>query len=492
MRKFVLTLFIYIGFTSVLYAQKRIIGGKSVDITQRPYMAEIFGRKEGDPYMHLGGGVILSDRWILTAAHVVINVDADISEVSTGNNNPDSDNNKSSIESIYIHPDYKKYESDYENDLALIKLSEPLKFDSRRQPINISRITKYPDNTVATISGWGRTSIDSPSLPTMLQTTDVVVNTISDGFLTSKSSTTYPFNGDSGAPLTISTPSGELVIGLDFSHLKDMSKGVETLYTNVGYYFDWISSYVYKYDIEGQDVVGTTGTFTVSPYDNFEVKVSWALDTVTKNGDKITVNGHGSGLGFINIYVNGKYVAHKYVWVGAPSVSGVVVDGDYLRLSKGLIDQHITQTEWNIDGSYYSYYEDWIYNPYANYGNVRNRKISVTVTASNQYGKSKPYSTVVTYSKGSRYNISQMEGTNTIRVLTNTASDFLTVETELTTGESETKYVLTNTKNGTVVKSGKLPPIGGIIQVDNAVKGMYVLKLYNKKESIETFKVSLK
>lgn len=85
-----------------------------------------------------------------------------------------------------------------------------------------------------------------------------------------------------------------------------------------------------------------------------------------------------------------------------------------------------------------------------------------------------------------------MEGTNTIRVLTNTASDFLTVETELTTGESETKYVLTNTKNGTVVKSGKLPPIGGIIQVDNAVKGMYVLKLYNKKESIETFKVSLK
>lgn len=47
-------------------------------------------------------------------------------------------------------------------------------------------------------------------------------------------------------------------------------------------------------------------------------------------------------------------------------------------------------------------------------------------------------------------------------------------------------------KNGTVVKSGKLPPIGGIIQVDNAVKGMYVLKLYNKKESIETFKVSLK
>ena len=227
----------------MLYAQKRIIGGKSVDITQRPYMAEIFGRKEGDPYMHLGGGVILSDRWILTAAHVVINVDADISEVSTGNNNPDSDNNKSSIESIYIHPDYKKYESDYENDLALIKLSEPLKFDSRRQPINISRITKYPDNTVATISGWGRTSIDSPSLPTMLQTTDVVVNTISDGFLTSKSSTTYPFNGDSGAPLTISTPSGELVIGLDFSHLKDMSKGVETLYTNVGYYFDWISSY---------------------------------------------------------------------------------------------------------------------------------------------------------------------------------------------------------------------------------------------------------
>lgn len=133
-------------------------------------MAEIFGRKANDPYMHLGGGAILNERWILTAAHVVDDIDINLSEVSTGNNNPSKDNNKSSIEAIYIHPNYIYTKENKDNDVALIKLSEPLVFGPNRQAIKLSQITQYPDNTVATISGWGRTSLESQSHPTMLQT----------------------------------------------------------------------------------------------------------------------------------------------------------------------------------------------------------------------------------------------------------------------------------------------------------------------------------
>lgn len=492
MKKFILILLTIAGLASEMYAQKRIVGGSAVDISQRPYMAEIFGRKANDPYTTFGGGVILNERWILTAAHVVDDIDINLSEVSTGNNNPDKDNNKSSIEAIYIHPNYINTMSDLDNDVALIKLSEPLVFGPNRQAIKLSQITEYPDNTIATVSGWGRTSLDSQSHPTMLQTANVVVQTYSYKELTSESSSTFPYSGDSGAPLTVSTPSGDMLIGIVSGHTKDISETVETYYTNIGYYFDWIAPYIYQCEINGPDIIGTTGEFTISPYENFEARVSGALDTVTKNGNKITVSGHGPGSGLINIYVNDRLVLNKYIWVGAPSISGVVVDGDYLRLSKGIVDQHITQTEWNIDGSYYSYYEDWIYNPYANYGNVRNKKISITVTATNQYGKSKPYSTIVTYSKGTMYNISQINGTNSIRVLANSTTDVLTTDKELETDESGTNYILTNIKNGTVVKSGKLPKLGGIIKVDNAEKGIYILKLYDKKDHVETFKVNMK
>lgn len=492
MKKFILILLTIAGLASEMYAQKRIVGGSAVDISQRPYMAEIFGRKANDPYTTFGGGVILNERWILTAAHVVDDIDINLSEVSTGNNNPDKDNNKSSIEAIYIHPNYINTMSDFDNDVALIKLSEPLVFGPNRQAIKLSQITEYPDNTIATVSGWGRTSLDSSSHPTMLQTANVVVQTYSYKELTSESSSTFPYSGDSGAPLTVSTPSGDMLIGIVSGHPEEISETVETYYTNIGYYFDWIAPYIYQCEINGPDIIGTTGEFTISPYENFEARVSGALDTVTKNGNKITVSGHGPGSGLINIYVNDRLVLNKYIWVGAPSISGVVVDGDYLRLSKGIVDQHITQTEWNIDGSYYSYYEDWIYNPYANYGNVRNKKISVTVTATNQYGKSKPYSTIVTYSKGTMYNISQIDGTNSIRISANTESDFLTTSRELTKEGTGPYYILTNIKNGTIIKRGQLPKPGGTIELNNEERGIYILKLYDNNGYKETFKITLK
>ena len=48
---------------NALQAQLKIIGGSAVDITQRPYQAAIFVNGQFN-----GGGVILNNQWILTAA----------------------------------------------------------------------------------------------------------------------------------------------------------------------------------------------------------------------------------------------------------------------------------------------------------------------------------------------------------------------------------------------------------------------------------------
>lgn len=52
-----------------LSAQQRIIGGYTVDISDRPFQAFV-ACNNGNRY-NVGGGVIISPQWILTAAHVV-------------------------------------------------------------------------------------------------------------------------------------------------------------------------------------------------------------------------------------------------------------------------------------------------------------------------------------------------------------------------------------------------------------------------------------
>ena len=59
-------LLILLVMSMVVHAQQRIIGGSAVNITERPYQAAVFVNGTFN-----GGGVIISNRWILTAAHVV-------------------------------------------------------------------------------------------------------------------------------------------------------------------------------------------------------------------------------------------------------------------------------------------------------------------------------------------------------------------------------------------------------------------------------------
>ena len=71
---------------NALQAQLKIIGGSAVDITQRPYQAAIFVNGQFN-----GGGVILNNQWILTAAHVVYGHSASSISVSTGYTNLNND-----------------------------------------------------------------------------------------------------------------------------------------------------------------------------------------------------------------------------------------------------------------------------------------------------------------------------------------------------------------------------------------------------------------
>src|SRR5262245_33690916 len=77
-------------------------------------------------------------------------------------NNPASSQQSVDVVSIVIHPNY----GNSTNDIAILKLKEPIKFTSAIQPVCLPVAgdkNSWPDGTMAVVAGWGRT-VGKPSL----------------------------------------------------------------------------------------------------------------------------------------------------------------------------------------------------------------------------------------------------------------------------------------------------------------------------------------
>ena len=117
------------------------------------------------------GGVIISENVILTAAHCVDMepVGADkltvfqinqLDAARVGHSDQFSPEiQEVSIEKKLVHSDWSIYEKFkyFQNDIALLKLSEPLKFDETIAPICLPSADTTVRDTL-TLAGWGKTA----------------------------------------------------------------------------------------------------------------------------------------------------------------------------------------------------------------------------------------------------------------------------------------------------------------------------------------------
>nr|XP_033779800.1 complement C1s subcomponent [Geotrypetes seraphini] len=139
-----------------------------------PRLGRIFGgsrAKEGNfpwqvffesPYR--GGGAFISDQWVMTAAHVVEDTDAPsmfAGLTDVGIRTPDQRLHPAKVR---IHPNWTREDpytrSNYDNDIALIKLQKKVTMGSLISPICLpGKDPKYTaeEDTLGYISGWGRT-----------------------------------------------------------------------------------------------------------------------------------------------------------------------------------------------------------------------------------------------------------------------------------------------------------------------------------------------
>ena len=134
-----------------------VVGGAPTDISTHPWQVLVIA----DSANRLCGGAIVDSGWIVTAAHCVVGMRAEDVSVHAGVSTLSSRgaSNEANVSEVIVHPAWD--ESTFRNDVALLRLAEPLGFSATvtpiRPPIGLDANTWPPAGTPATIAGWGST-----------------------------------------------------------------------------------------------------------------------------------------------------------------------------------------------------------------------------------------------------------------------------------------------------------------------------------------------
>ncbi|KAM9740398.1 coagulation factor IXa [Menidia menidia] len=139
---------------------KRIVGGSEIVPAEIPWQVALIAHPSG---LLFCGGSILGARWIITAAHCLVEAQKSFF-IRVGEHNINvKENTEQDYEVLehHVHPRYNASLSLYNHDIALLQLKNPINFSASVRPICLGP-TAFTEALVkawspATVSGWGRT-----------------------------------------------------------------------------------------------------------------------------------------------------------------------------------------------------------------------------------------------------------------------------------------------------------------------------------------------
>ncbi|XP_078252926.1 transmembrane protease serine 9-like [Rhinoraja longicauda] len=225
----------------------RIVGGTNAVNGEWPWQVSL---QIGS---HVCGASIISDQWLVSAAHCFQNAyanpsvwEAYMGSVLVG------EGMSSTIRRIRTHPNYSVPKK-FTNDIAVLELSSPLIFNDFIQPICLPPSSKvFPPGQRCTITGWGTLAFEG-SLATILQ--KAVVHIISSDKCKHVYKTLITENmicagimaggvdacqGDSGGPLVCRDPDKTwFLAGIVSYGIKCASPNIPGVYSRVTSLRDW-------------------------------------------------------------------------------------------------------------------------------------------------------------------------------------------------------------------------------------------------------------
>jgi trypsin len=131
--------------------QGRIVGGEATDILKFPHIVSL--QWNGN---HRCGANILSERFLITAAHCTSGLTTTLLSVRVGSSFFASGGTIVRISRIIDHPSYDSRTIDY--DYSILELAEKLQFSDSVQPIPIpEQGEEVPEGFLLQTLGWGNT-----------------------------------------------------------------------------------------------------------------------------------------------------------------------------------------------------------------------------------------------------------------------------------------------------------------------------------------------
>ncbi|TRY73974.1 hypothetical protein TCAL_13251 [Tigriopus californicus] len=139
--------------------QNRIVGGQDTEVNEYPWQVYVATTNPSNPEQAATcGGTLISDRFVLSAAHCF----------------------PSSFIDLAIHPRYNTLTLD--NDFAVIELDRPILFDtvSNIRPVCLPTLgSELPTGTDVTATGWGATSFQGQGADVLQEVTIPTVDSAS-------------------------------------------------------------------------------------------------------------------------------------------------------------------------------------------------------------------------------------------------------------------------------------------------------------------------
>lgn len=241
-------------------AMPRIVGGFAAQANYWPWQVLV---DIGPPIDSWCGGSLLSNQWVVTAAHCIFDngqvVPASEVKVRAGTLLWDSGGQQVGVQQVIKHPAYDSGSDN--NDIALLQLSSPLTLSAVVQPIvpllPSEELTLAANGRLATVTGWGDTG--SSSKATTLQQVSVPIistascrssafaygNAITDNMFCAG----YSFGGkdscqgDSGGPLVVPNERGGYALAGVVSWGTGCAEArYPGVYTRVANYKSWLES----------------------------------------------------------------------------------------------------------------------------------------------------------------------------------------------------------------------------------------------------------
>ncbi|XP_043285785.1 trypsin alpha-4-like [Venturia canescens] len=242
----------------LLARRTRVIDGGEVSIENIPWQVN-FINYWGRSTIPGCSGSIISSNWVITAGHCICSWAWDslgpLIVLSAGSSHYKKGSHHTIVE-VICHPQY--YLQDDKdllpfNDIGLLRVAEPFKFDKTRQPIPLhSGAYEAMGQFEAIASGWGSTTLDGQLSDNLKAATFKVISSLDClAFLSTvdKNSSAYsakicaePLSGsicqgDSGGPLTVN---GTLVGIVSWGRSCSAKDGPQ-VFSEVAHYRDWIS-----------------------------------------------------------------------------------------------------------------------------------------------------------------------------------------------------------------------------------------------------------